>query len=132
MSKLPTCQDPSAPGCTQSISHQVASLYCNDPAFFVCQQHVERYVKANEANFQSLEPFHIELVTSRQLLLRLRDILREHLREHWRLKYGCDYSWTYKYGELHLLCGDIFLDTIVVQAGVLGIRFATTHVYPVK
>lgn len=53
----------------------------------------------------------------------------DKLRNEYRIKQGTDYSLTYKYSELHLLCGDVYRDTIMEVAAEFGLAFKTTHTY---
>jgi hypothetical protein len=57
------------------------------------------------------------------------EYLKSLLREEHRIKHGCDYALTVKYGEVHLLCQEVWLDTIQEVAGSLNITFTTIHTY---
>lgn len=41
---------------------------------------------------------------------------KNFLREEYRMKYGCDYSWTYKYGLLNVVCYYVYEDRIRNEA----------------
>lgn len=42
----------------------------------------------------------------------IMDALKEDLRDNHRLKFNVDYSWTVKYGEIRIMCHNLFKDTI--------------------
>jgi len=54
--------------------------------------------------------------------------LKISLREN-RIKYGVDYSITYKYGELRILCNAIWQDTIKEEVKEIGLIVAEWFVY---
>ncbi len=51
------------------------------------------------------------------------------LREERRIKQNCDYAIIFKYQEYHLLCHEVYLETIQEYAGRHGITFSTVHTY---
>ena len=53
-----------------------------------------------------------------------------NLREDHRIKLGTDYAVTQKYKEIHLLCAEVFLPTILEEAERTCVTFKTTHTYP--
>jgi len=68
-------------------------------------------------------------------MVTLETVLRfeNALREEWRLKRNVDYAFTYKYGNIHLLCCDVFKETICEEAKKHGFTFdsvATYFVHP--
>lgn len=54
----------------------------------------------------------------------LDNLLREQ-----RIKKGTDYSWTHKYGRLHILCDAIWVDEIREAAESLQIPVHGWHTY---
>lgn len=54
----------------------------------------------------------------------------KHVLADFRVKKNVDYCLMVKYGEVHLLCNSIFLNTIQEHAKVLGITFASIHTIP--
>jgi hypothetical protein len=59
------------------------------------------------------------------------DAAADELRARCRLKLNVDYAITCKYSEYHLLCCNVFLETIMEISAKHGITFATTHTYAV-
>jgi hypothetical protein len=57
------------------------------------------------------------------------DAMIQKLREDHRIKINCDYAFTIKYGEIHLLCHHTFLDSIKEVAENCGVTFTTIHTY---
>jgi hypothetical protein len=51
------------------------------------------------------------------------------LRNDHRLKLNCDFSYTFKYNELHILCSKHFKDEIEEQAIKFGILINSFHAY---
>jgi hypothetical protein len=46
-----------------------------------------------------------------------------------RIKKNVDYSYTYKYNELHIICHEAYNKSIIEMAERLGIKIATIHLY---
>lgn len=40
------------------------------------------------------------------------NLMAGHLRQEYRIKQNVDYSFTYKYGQLHVLCQEVYADAI--------------------
>lgn len=53
------------------------------------------------------------------------DRLIYELRQEWCLKLGRDYAFFHKYGRTHLLCPEVFLDTVQECAAKYGVAFAS-------
>lgn len=53
----------------------------------------------------------------------------EMLRNDFRLKLNVDYSYTFKYNELHILASKYFKDEIEEQAVKHNIQITSIHVY---
>lgn len=53
----------------------------------------------------------------------------EHLRNEFRLKLNVDYSYTFKYGELRILCGIHFKETIAEEAAKCGVAIHQFFTY---
>ncbi len=56
------------------------------------------------------------------------DEFESALREQ-RVKKGVDYAYTYKYGKLHILCDEVWVDLIREAAELLGIVVGSWHTY---
>ena len=44
-----------------------------------------------------------------------------HLRNNFRLKANCDYSHTFKYGELRIFCYEVYRERIAQEAEKFGL-----------
>lgn len=53
----------------------------------------------------------------------------EKLRDEQRIKLGVDYTYTYKYGELHILCHAVYRETIEKYAADHNLPITTIHTY---
>ena len=50
------------------------------------------------------------------------------LRER-RVKLGVDYAYTTKYGQIHVLCCDVFKDAVVETAKLCGLDLTSINTY---
>ena len=49
-----------------------------------------------------------------------------------RIKDGVDYAIIFKYGMYHLMCADVWLDSISMTAKEFGITFSSTSTFPIQ
>lgn len=54
---------------------------------------------------------------------------KEELRETYRIKMNCDYSYTHKYNKVHVLCQEVYEDSICKVFAKHGVEIATIQTY---
>lgn len=52
-----------------------------------------------------------------------------HLRNEFRLKLNVDYSYTYKYNKLYIMCDEVFRERIEEEAGKFGVKIEKILTY---
>lgn len=60
-----------------------------------------------------------------ETLNKMKDFLAEK-----RIKHNVDYAFTYKYGEVHVLCHEVWEEEIREAANSFGINIKQFHTYP--
>lgn len=68
------------------------------------------------------------MTTHVDITLKL-EVATDELRNENRLKLNCDYSYTLKYGRVHILCADVYDDTIREVFARYGIAITSLHTY---
>lgn len=54
---------------------------------------------------------------------------KEELREAYRIKMNCDYSYTHKYNKVHVLCQEVYEESICEVFAKHGVEIATIQTY---
>ncbi|MBK3779901.1 hypothetical protein G3A43_06510 [Paraburkholderia aspalathi] len=68
------------------------------------------------------------MTTPVDITLKL-EVATDELRNEHRLKLNCDYAYTLKYGHVHILCADVYDDTIREVLARHGIAIKSLYTY---